>query len=96
VAEFFDASNQVTLDCSSNTYVTCAGTVRAPHGAGVQRKLGIFMDNNLTYQIGSTESVLPLGTFSTQVIALPYTGLTVIALGEPGENSVIHSHCREF
>ena len=96
MADFFDASDQITLDCSSNTYVTCAGTVHAPHGAGVQRKISIFMDNNLTYQIGSADSVLPLGTFSTQVIALPYTGLTVVALGEPGENSVIYSHCREF
>jgi len=96
MAELENIDNDIISDCTGDTYVTCAGTVRAPHGAGVSRKVAVFMDNNPTYLIGITASVLPLGTFSVSVIALPSTGLTVVTIGEVGENSVINSHCREF
>ena len=95
MADFFDIGAP-DVSCSGNTYVTCGGTVRAPHGAGVQRIVTVFMDNNLNTVLGKTVSELPLGTFSLPIVALPATGLTVVTTGESGENSVIHSHCREF
>jgi len=81
--------------CSGNTYVTCAGTVRAPHGAGVARKVEVFHDT-CTTPLNSTISTVPLGTFTMQVPGLPTTHFTVIAHGVDGENSVIYSHCQDI
>jgi len=92
----FLLDEDVTVSISGTTYVTCAGTVRAPHGAGVRRRVAVFMDNDPTRPLATTESSKPLGVFSVQVPALPETGLTIVTTGEAGENSVIYSHCREF
>jgi hypothetical protein len=80
----------------ANTTVLCGGYVRAPHGAGLHRKVVVFLDNDPDNILGKTESTEPTGIFSIAVSGLPTTSYTVIAIGNTGEQSVIYSQCREF
>lgn len=81
----------------ANTTVTCAGDIKAPNGAAIRRKVLVFLDNNMTAPVATTESVLPSGTFSVVVNGLPMTRFTVIAkAAKEDENDVIYAHSRVF
>lgn len=80
----------------ANTTVLCGGNVRAPHGVGLRRKVVAFLDNDPDNILGKTDSTEPNGFFSMALPGFPATKYTVIAIGSPGEQSVVYSQCREF
>jgi hypothetical protein len=95
VAEIYIADGLFNTSISPNTYVTVAGVVRAPNGAGLKRKVYIFQTHNLNTPVAVVESDA-LGAFSTQVMGHSTTEFTVIADGELGENTAVYGHSRVF
>lgn len=75
------------------SYVTCSGTVKAPHGAAIQRKVVVYFDNNPYEVVGISESSPITGEFSITLDGHAGQEFTVIAKGEYGENDEIVSNC---
>jgi hypothetical protein len=73
-------------------YVNCAGTVRAPHGAGIQRKIIVTPDNNPYEILTVAESSIPTGSFSFQILGHETAEFTVIVKGEYGENDSVYAN----
>jgi len=98
MSSFFVLSDDAcgSAQAVANTTVLCGGNVRAPHGVGLRRKVVAFLDNDPDNILGKTESTEPNGFFSMSLPGLSTTRYTVIAIGEPGEQSVVYSQCREF
>jgi len=76
----------------SNKTVTCAGTVKAPHGASIVRKVVAFADNNPNVVLAITESARTYGTFSMTLSGHNTTEFTIVAKGEYGENDSVYAN----
>jgi hypothetical protein len=77
----------------ANSTVTCAGTVKAPHGAGLVRTVAVYQDNDPTTAIATTVSSEPLGVFSLTLNGHDQSEFTVVAKGVRGENDAIVANC---
>jgi hypothetical protein len=81
------------LWASDNTTVTCAGVVRAPNGAVIQRKIVVYQDNNPYEVIAVAESSQATGEFSVTFGGHAAQDFTVVAKGEYGENDEVVANC---
>lgn len=92
MASFFDIETR-QLNVSTDNYITCAGTVRAPHGAAIRRRVVAYLDNDPTRILAQTESTLPTATFSMQLPGFDWTEYTIVVKGERGENDEVVANC---
>lgn len=92
MSTFFEIDDNAA-DISPALYVTCAGTVKAPHGAGIVRLVVAYRDGDPTVVVGFTRSTLPNGDFSMLLPGHDTAEFTVIAKGERGENDTVYGNC---
>lgn len=90
IFENFDTSSFCTADVT----VTCSGTVKAPHGAALRRRIYIYRDgDHQSLYVATTVSDPVTGNFSVQVPGHAASEFTVLCKGDIGENDVVVSNC---
>lgn len=95
MASFWIITNSDLLSFfTAPTTVTCAGTVKAPHGAALRRRIYIYRDqDHQSSYVATTVSDPITGTFSVQVPGHAASEFTVICKGDIGENDSIVANC---
>ena len=79
---------------AGNVTVTCSGTVKAPHGAALRRRIYIYRDqDHQSSYVATTVSDPTTGNFSVQVPGHAASEFTVICKGDIGENDEIVANC---